>query len=181
MPAWHSNHDRICPYYTSVRARFPVLPAPAGGRFRDRRPKLPGRKPAARFDRPPAVLYNPGVLMKLITTNKLVRLAAGLTWLLLLLTGCSLLPNPELTISWRTESELDIIGFNLYRSDSPDGPFEKINSELIPPAADPFIGGDHSYVDANVTRGQTYYYQLESVDRHGNTTRTDPIAITAGR
>lgn len=112
--------------------------------------------------------------------NRRVPLGAGLIPLLMLLIGCSLLPDPELTISWSTESELDIIGFNLYRSDSPDGPFTKINGELIPPAADPFIGGDHSYVDTDVARGKTYYYQLESVDRNGNTTRTDPIAITAG-
>lgn len=86
----------------------------------------------------------------------------------------------SLTIVWTTESELDIIGFNIYRSDTAEGEYEKINDELIPPAADPFVGGEHTYVDETVTRGQTYYYQLETVDRNGNTTRTDPIELTAG-
>ena len=86
----------------------------------------------------------------------------------------------SLTITWTTESELDTIGFNLYRSDTADGEYIKINDELIPPAADPFIGGEHTFLDENVTRGTTYYYQLETVDRNGNTTRTDAIKLTAG-
>ena len=109
-----------------------------------------------------------------------------LTWLAIAflsttaLAGCGLLGDDRLTISWTTESELDVVGFNLYRSESPDGPFVKINDELIPPAEDPFVGGEHTYVDQDVENGTTYYYQLETVDRLGNTTRTDSIAITAG-
>lgn len=94
--------------------------------------------------------------------------------------GCSLIQDTSLTVTWTTESELDIIGFNLYRADSPDGDFIKINSELIPPAADPFVGGEHQFEDENVTRGNTYYYQLETVDRNGNTTRSDTIELKAG-
>jgi hypothetical protein len=85
-----------------------------------------------------------------------------------------------MTIRWTTESELDIIGFNIYRSDTTDGEFTKINNELIPPANDPFIGGEHTFVDENVTRGQTYYYQLETVGRNGNTTRSETIELVAG-
>jgi hypothetical protein len=86
----------------------------------------------------------------------------------------------QVTVQWSTESELDIIGFNLYRSDSPDGAFVKINDSLIPPAPDPSIGGEHSYVDRNVTWGVIYYYKLETVDRYGNTRLTEPIEIPAG-
>ncbi|MCA9990585.1 MAG: hypothetical protein H6666_08325 [Ardenticatenaceae bacterium] len=105
----------------------------------------------------------------------------------LILGGVLLTQNPslfdflrktELTIRWTTESELDIIGFNLYRSDTPDGEFVKINAELIPPAPDPFIGGEHTFVDKNVIRGQTYYYQLESIDRRGTSTLKGPFAIS---
>lgn len=85
-----------------------------------------------------------------------------------------------MTIRWTTESELDIIGFNIYRSDTADGEFVKINNELIPPADDPFIGGEHAFVDENVTRGETYYYQLETVGRNGNITRSETIELIAG-
>ncbi|NIV10661.1 MAG: hypothetical protein GWN62_05010, partial [Aliifodinibius sp.] len=47
-------------------------------------------------------------------------------------------------------------------------------------SADPFIGGEHTFVDENVIRGQTYYYQLETVGRNGNTTRSETIELTAG-
>jgi hypothetical protein len=96
------------------------------------------------------------------------------------LDGFSLFQETSLTIRWTTESELDIIGFNLYRTDTVEGEFVKINSQLIPPSADPFIGGEHTFVDENVIRGQTYYYQLETVGRNGNTTRSETIELTAG-
>lgn len=100
--------------------------------------------------------------------------------LLLSQVGCSLFQETTLTINWTTESELDIIGFNLYRSDTADGEFLKINEELIPPAADPFIGGEHTFTDEEVTRGQIYYYQLETIDRNGHTTRSEIIELKAG-
>ena len=92
-----------------------------------------------------------------------------------------MLSNPELTIRWETESELDIIGFNLLRSESEDGPFIQINDELIPPASDPNVGAEHIYVDRDVESGVTYFYILETIDRQGHSSKSDPIAITAGR
>jgi hypothetical protein len=112
----------------------------------------------------------------------IIAISVIITMLLLsfVLTNCSAFQS-SLTIVWTTESELDIIGFNLYRSDTADGEFEKINEELIPPATDPFVGGEHTYVDETVTRGQTYYYQLETVGRNGNTTRSETKELIAGR
>jgi hypothetical protein len=102
--------------------------------------------------------------------------------LALYLAGSNLLPDLEradLTIRWSTESELDVVGYNLYRSDLPDGTFIRVNDELIPAAPDPLIGGEHTFVDEGVTRGSTYYYQLETVDRQGNARREGPFAIVA--
>jgi hypothetical protein len=100
--------------------------------------------------------------------------------LAVVLNGCRLLPGGDVTLRWKTESELDIIGFNVYRAESPDGPYIKLNQALLPPAADPSVGGQHEFVDETARRGTTYYYDLESVDRNGGTTRSGPIAITAG-
>jgi hypothetical protein len=116
-------------------------------------------------------------------------LLISLLVMLLAVTGFMVMNNPDildtlrrtdLTIRWTTESELDIVGFNLFRSDTPDGKFVKINEELIPPAPDPFVGGEHVFIDKGVIRGQTYYYQLETVTRRGNTTIRGPFAIPAG-
>jgi hypothetical protein len=84
-------------------------------------------------------------------------------------------------VQWNTESEIDTAGFNLYRSEFVDGPYEKINNALIPSSSDPFAGNSYSYDDADVIAGQTYYYQLEDVDKTGNTSTHGPIEVTAKR
>jgi hypothetical protein len=87
--------------------------------------------------------------------------------------------GPQIRIQWTTESELDIVGFNLYRAESIDGDYQKINQEIIPPASDPMLGGEHSYADTDVTFFKTYYYKLESVDRAGASTQSNPITLRA--
>jgi len=93
---------------------------------------------------------------------------------LLLLAGCS---HQGATITWETASEVDTAGFNLYRSTSPDGPWQKVNDHLIPPSDDPVSGGKYEFVDKSAEPGKTYYYQLEEVELSGNTTRFDPIEL----
>lgn len=109
----------------------------------------------------------------------IVVIVAGGTYVALNPSILTTLQQTDLTISWTTESELDIIGFNLYRSDTPDGEFLQINTEVVPPADDPFIGGEHMFIDEGVVRGQTYYYQLETINRTGSTSIEGPFAITA--
>ena len=41
-------------------------------------------------------------------------------------------PGRPIVVRWSTESEVNTAGFNVYRSDSEDGPWTKINSQLIP-------------------------------------------------
>jgi hypothetical protein len=94
--------------------------------------------------------------------------------LLLLLAGCS---NQGATITWETASEVDTAGFNLYRATSPDGPWQKIKEQLIPPSEDPVSGGSYKFVDKSAEPGKTYYYQLEEGELSGNTTRFDPIEL----
>jgi hypothetical protein len=82
-------------------------------------------------------------------------------------------------VEWTTESEVDVAGFNLYRSESPDGPYVKVNPALIPGASDPLLGGKYVYTDTNVVVGQTYYYKLEDVELDGVTTLHGPIEVVA--
>jgi len=100
--------------------------------------------------------------------------------LVLLLPGCARPGPASVTVEWTTASEVDHAGFNLYRGESPDGPWTKLNQELIPPAGDPIVGGKYSYVDDAVEPGRTYYYLLEDVALNGATTRHPPIAVVAG-
>ncbi len=82
-------------------------------------------------------------------------------------------------IEWTTESEVDLAGFNIYRSESRDGPYVKINSELIPASPDPIAGGSYSYADSTAEAGVAYYYKLEDVELDGKTATHGPIRVVA--
>lgn len=88
--------------------------------------------------------------------------------------------SARVAVEWETASEVDMAGFNLYRSENKDGPFtEKINSEVVPPAEDPLAGGKYSYPDAQVKSGTTYYYMLEAVSQNGSSQRFGPVEARA--
>jgi len=85
----------------------------------------------------------------------------------------------KVIVEWSTASELNTVGFYLYRSESPNGSFEKITRDLIPSSVDPLTGGSYSYTDQDVKPGMKYYYLLEEVEMEGNTNRHGPIIVEA--
>lgn len=97
--------------------------------------------------------------------------------LIIALAGCS---GSGATITWKTASEVDTAGFNLYRATSPEGPWIKINDELIPPSQDPVSGGSYEFKDQTAEPGKTYYYRLEEIELSGNSNRFDPIKLQTG-
>ncbi len=110
------------------------------------------------------------------------RLVALACLSLLMTVGCSTVPwaaSSQVVVEWTTASEINTAGFNLYRSDSKAGPFDKVNDQLIPASSDPVAGASYRYEDGNVAAGQTYYYELEDVEFNGAAARHGPIAITA--
>ena len=82
-------------------------------------------------------------------------------------------------VEWTTESEFNLAGFNVYRSDDPEGSFLKLNHALIPASSDPVARGSYVYTDTTVTAGVTYYYKLEGVELDGSSTMHGPIEILA--
>ncbi|MBN1139658.1 MAG: S8 family serine peptidase, partial [Anaerolineae bacterium] len=84
-------------------------------------------------------------------------------------------------VEWETVTEIDNLGFNLYRAESPDGPYVKLNEELIPSQAPGSpVGAVYVWLDEAVQAGQTYYYKLEDVDVYGHTTMHGPVEVRAG-
>lgn len=105
------------------------------------------------------------------------RMLLILVGLVVLLGGCS----APIRVTWKTESEMNTAGFNLYRGTSPSGPFDiKVNQELIPPSSDPLTGKEYSYVDRTARGSVTYYYELQEVERNGTVNRFGPIAVRSG-
>jgi hypothetical protein len=105
----------------------------------------------------------------------------GVLWLLFgitLLVVQIALPA-KIEIQWETETEFNTAGFNIYRSDDLNGSFQQLNEKLIPGVEDAASGGDYSFVDTNVKKGNTYYYRLEDVEFDSSTTLQEPLAATA--
>jgi len=82
-------------------------------------------------------------------------------------------------IEWETAVELHNLGFNLYRSETADGPLSKLNEALIPgqPPGSPG-GAAYTWRDEAVLAGATYSYWLEFVETQGAATLQGPATIT---
>jgi hypothetical protein len=82
-------------------------------------------------------------------------------------------------VEWETATEIDNLGFNLLRADSPDGERSNINESLIPAQnAGLPIGARYQFVDESPQLGNTYYYWLEDLDVNGRSTLHGPVEAT---
>ena len=95
----------------------------------------------------------------------------------------------QVRLHWATVSEINNLGFNVWRSTAADAPTEQLNSNLISgQAPGSGQGSSYEFVDQDVEAGISYFYWLEDVDMNGSTTWhgpvsatiTDPTAVTTG-
>lgn len=72
------------------------------------------------------------------------------------------------TIYWSTESEIDNLGFHLYRSMNQSSGFTRITSSLIPSQGFTVATQQYEYIDdRDLINGVTYYYKISDVDVNG--------------
>jgi len=81
----------------------------------------------------------------------------------------------QVILEWLTKSERETLGFNLYRSESREGEYVKINPDFILGGGSLTEGSKYQLIDKNVEDGRTYYYKLEQVDIRGNGTMYGPV------
>jgi len=87
----------------------------------------------------------------------------------------------SIILRWKTASEIDNLGFNLYRAGSIEGSRIKLNAALIPSQAPGSpVGGSYEFVDAAVQPGAQYYYWLEDVNLYGRATLHGPVTARLG-
>jgi hypothetical protein len=67
------------------------------------------------------------------------------------------LPSHSVSLSW-SSSPSSVVGYNIYRSATPSGPYTKVN---------PALEANLSYLDTAVLGGTTYYYVSTAVDGSG--------------
>jgi hypothetical protein len=80
-------------------------------------------------------------------------------------------------VDWQTAREFDNVGFHLYRSTSPGGPYQRLTDKLISARPRQDRGANYSFVDSDVTVGRLYYYKLEDIDVYGKHTLHGPISV----
>ncbi|MEJ2211953.1 MAG: hypothetical protein P8129_23375 [Anaerolineae bacterium] len=85
-----------------------------------------------------------------------------------------------LAVCWETATELETLGFHLYRSDTgATGRFARLTETLLPGQAPGSPSGAiYEWVDSEVEEEQTYFYLLEALDVYGQATRYGPVSAT---
>jgi hypothetical protein len=81
-------------------------------------------------------------------------------------------------VEWKTASEMDNAGFNVWRSETEAGSYTQLNAALIPAQGGPTTGASYSYDDDAVTNSVTYWYKLEDLDLYGVSTLHGPVSAT---
>jgi hypothetical protein len=82
--------------------------------------------------------------------------------------------DEQVILKWKTESETDNAGFNVWRADG----FVKINNALIPALGSSVAGSEYDFVDEWVLNGKRYFYLLEDIDNNGISTFHGPVKAT---
>ena len=77
------------------------------------------------------------------------------------------LESGEVVIRWATESELNNAGFNILRSDTRDGQFTKVNTQLIAGQGTTSEKTSYEWKDTTAKPNVTYYYQIQDVSLGG--------------
>lgn len=78
-------------------------------------------------------------------------------------------------LKWSTATEVDNFGFDIYRSLSEDGPFERVTSTPIPGAGTVDAPRSYVYEDVEIDPTRDYYYYVESISLDGVREQFSPV------
>lgn len=85
-------------------------------------------------------------------------------------------------LNWKTESELDNLGFNILRSNYKDYNYKQVasyaNNDNLKGLGSSSHGKEYSYYDFDLVNSTTYWYMIEDVSIDGNRTSHGPLAVT---
>lgn len=72
-----------------------------------------------------------------------------------------------IVLEWTTAAERGLLGWNVYRSESPTGPFVRLNGVAVPAYGDGAADTGYVFADESVRPGRRYYYQVEGITSLG--------------
>lgn len=67
--------------------------------------------------------------------------------------------NDTVILTWNKNADGDLAGYNVYRSRNEDGPFERLNVNILDTTY---------YLDVNVTNDTVYFYAIRAIDLDSN-------------
>jgi hypothetical protein len=71
-------------------------------------------------------------------------------------------------LQWSARNEEGVYGYLVYRSFRREGPYRRINPEIIHARHDePPASSSYRFADTEVEPGRTYYYYLDTVSESG--------------
>ena len=85
-------------------------------------------------------------------------------------------PEPlKNTLRWKTASEVDNFGFDVYRGLAEEGPFERLTAEPIPGAVTTDEPQSYVFEDDTIEAGVVYWYYVESISLAGVREKFTPV------
>ena len=83
----------------------------------------------------------------------------------------------EVILHWVTESEIDNLGFHVYRALEAEGVYERLTAEVLEGAGTASSQRTYTFTYLRLTNGVTYWYKLEDVAFDGTRTQHGPISV----
>jgi hypothetical protein len=80
-------------------------------------------------------------------------------------------------LRWTVETEVDNMGWDIYRSDKQDGKFVKVNRSFIAGRGNSAFPREYEFLDRTAKPGKSYYYYLEDTDVFGRRNKSDVISV----
>ncbi len=83
---------------------------------------------------------------------------------------------PTARLKWKARGESGTYGYLVYRSTTPEGPFQRVSRRIVPSTSS--VGStesEYEFVDRDVEVGRTYYYYLDTVGNDGRKRRFSPV------
>jgi hypothetical protein len=82
-----------------------------------------------------------------------------------------------ITVLWETQSEVNCLGFHVWRSEESSSGYAKITSDLISSQGNGSALTEYAYTDKHVAPNTIYWYKIEEISLSGASTFYGPISV----